>query len=44
MVLTKPGCPAKLVIPRHRTVKHGLLLCQIKHAGLTPEHFLELYR
>lgn len=43
MVLTKPGHPARLVIPRHRTVKHGLLLKQIKSAGLTPQTFLRLY-
>ena len=43
MVLTKPGHAARLVIPRHRTVKHGLLLRQIKNAGLTVEGFLTLY-
>jgi len=43
MVLIKPGCPTRLVIPRHRTVKHGLLIRQIKNAGLTVEAFLRLY-
>jgi len=43
MVLTKPGYPDRLVIPRHRTVKHGLLLRQIKNASLTAEAFLKLY-
>ena len=44
MVLTKPGIMARLTIPRHRTVKQGLLLRQIKNAGLTVEEFLALYR
>lgn len=44
MVLTKPGITARLTIPRHRTVKQGLLLRQIKNAGLTVEEFLALYR
>jgi len=44
MVLVKPGEEARLVIPRHRTVKHGLLIRQIKNAGLTVEQFLDLYR
>jgi predicted RNA binding protein YcfA (HicA-like mRNA interferase family) len=43
-VLVKPGYPARLVIPRHRTVKYGLLVRQIKNAGLTPDEFLDLYR
>jgi predicted RNA binding protein YcfA (HicA-like mRNA interferase family) len=43
-VLVKAGRQARLVIPRHRTVKHGLLIRQIKNAGLTQEEFLELYR
>jgi len=43
MVLTKPGEKARLVIPRHRTVKHGLLIRQIKNAGLTVDEFLLLY-
>ena len=42
-VLVKPGVSARLVIPRHRTVKHGLLVRQIKNAGLTVERSLELY-
>ena len=29
-------------IPRHRTVKIGLLLSKIKAAGITPEEFQEL--
>jgi predicted RNA binding protein YcfA (HicA-like mRNA interferase family) len=44
MVLTKPGIAARLTIPRHRTVKQGLLLRQIKNAGLTVDEFLALYR
>jgi predicted RNA binding protein YcfA (HicA-like mRNA interferase family) len=44
MVLTKPGIAARLTIPRHRTVKQGLLLRQIKNAGLTVEEFFALYR
>lgn len=43
MVLTKPGEKARLVIPRHRIVKHGLLIRQIKNAGLTVDEFLRLY-
>jgi predicted RNA binding protein YcfA (HicA-like mRNA interferase family) len=43
MVLTKAGCAARLVIPRHRTVKQGLLIRQIKNAGLTVQQFLGLY-
>jgi predicted RNA binding protein YcfA (HicA-like mRNA interferase family) len=43
MVLIKPGHAARLVIPRHKTVKHGLLLRQIKNAGLTVDEFLALY-
>ncbi|HUW99339.1 MAG: type II toxin-antitoxin system HicA family toxin [Phycisphaerae bacterium] len=44
MVLTKSGTAARLTIPRHRTVKQGLLIKQIKNAGLTVEEFLALYR
>jgi len=44
MVLTKPCEKARLVIPRHRTVKHGLLVRQIKNAGLTVNEFLALYK
>jgi predicted RNA binding protein YcfA (HicA-like mRNA interferase family) len=43
-VLTKPGEAARLVIPRHREVKFGLLIRQIKNAGLTQGEFLVLYR
>jgi len=43
-ILMKEGHPARLVIPRHRAVKYGLLVRQIKNAGLTQEKFLDLYR
>lgn len=43
MVMTKAGCKARLVIPRHRTVKQGLLVRQIRNAGLTVDEFLDLY-
>ena len=33
-----------LSIPRHRTVKKGLLLKLIKQAGLTVEEFSKFYR
>lgn len=44
--LTKEGNPNILSIPIHkgRTIKTGLLVDQIKKAGLTVEEFLELYR
>ena len=44
IVLTKPGVKARLTIPRHRIVKQGLLIKQIKNAGLTVQQFLKLYR
>jgi predicted RNA binding protein YcfA (HicA-like mRNA interferase family) len=44
--LTKPGLPVILSIPVHKgkPIKKGLLLDQIKKAGLTVEEFLEFYR
>lgn len=44
--LTKQGNPNTLSIPVHkgRPIKKGLLLDQIKKAGLTVEEFLEYYR
>lgn len=44
--LSKEGIPNILSIPVHkgRPIKKGLLLDQIKKAGLTVEDFLEYYR
>ncbi|HBI23410.1 MAG TPA: hypothetical protein DDX84_04225 [Nitrospiraceae bacterium] len=44
--LTKEGNPNILSIPVHKgkSVKKGLLLDQIKKAGLTVEEFWEFYR
>lgn len=44
--LTKEGNPVILSIPVHkgRPVKKGLIIDQIKKAGLTVEEFLGLYR
>lgn len=44
--LTKAGNPNILSIPVHKgkPVKKGLLLDQIKKAGLTVDEFLELYK
>jgi predicted RNA binding protein YcfA (HicA-like mRNA interferase family) len=44
--LTKQGNPNTLSIPVHkgRPIKKGLLLDQIKKAGLTVEEFLGYYR
>ena len=44
--LTKEGNPNILSIPVHtgKPVKKGLLLDQIKKAGLSPEEFLEHYK
>lgn len=44
--LTKAGNPNILSIPVHKgkPVKKGLLLDQIKKAGLTVEEFLEFYK
>jgi predicted RNA binding protein YcfA (HicA-like mRNA interferase family) len=39
-VLKRPGRPT-ISIPRHGSVKVGLLLSKIKAAGLTPEEFEE---
>ena len=43
-VLSREGSSLILSIPRHRTVKKGLLLKLIKQAGLTVDKFLEYYR
>ena len=44
--LTKQGNPNILSIPVHKgkPIKKGLLLDQIKEAGLTPQEFLEYYK
>ena len=44
--LTKPGSPVILSIPVHKgkPIKKGLLLAQIKKAGVTVKGFLEYYR
>ncbi len=44
--LTKQGNPNTLSIPVHkgRPIKKGLLLDQIKKAGLTVEEFLRYYK
>lgn len=44
--LTRQGNPNILSIPVHKgkTVKRGLLVDQIKKAGLTVEEFLKYYR
>ena len=44
--LTKSGIPVILSIPVHKgkPIKKGLLLDQIKKAGLTVEEFLRYYR
>jgi predicted RNA binding protein YcfA (HicA-like mRNA interferase family) len=44
--LTKPSNPVILSIPLHKgkPVKKGLLVAQIKKAGLTVEEFLKLYK
>lgn len=44
--LTKEGNPNILSIPMHKgkSIKKGLLLDQIKKAGLTLEMFMEYYR
>ena len=44
--LTKSGNPTILSIPIHKgkPVKKGLLLSQIKKAGLTLEEFLDYYK
>lgn len=40
----KEGHPANLSIPQHRELGTGLLLKQIKRAGLTVDEFLDLRR
>ncbi len=42
MVLVKEGHPANLSIPQHRELGTGLLLKQIKRAGLTVDEFFDL--
>jgi len=44
--LTKPGNPTILSIPLHKgkPLKKGLLVAQIKKAGMTVEEFLKLYK
>jgi predicted RNA binding protein YcfA (HicA-like mRNA interferase family) len=46
VVLKKEGNPNLLTVPVHKSkpIKKGLLLAQIKTAGLTIEEFLELYK
>lgn len=46
VVLKKEGNPILLTIPVHKgkPIKKGLLLAQIKKAGLTVEEFLEFYK
>ncbi|MCL4242344.1 MAG: type II toxin-antitoxin system HicA family toxin [Dehalococcoidia bacterium] len=44
VVLVRHGNPANLSIPQHRELGTGLLLRQIKRAGLTVDEFLELRR
>lgn len=45
VTLTKEGNPYILTIPMHKgkPIKKGLILDQIKKAGLTKEEFLEYY-
>lgn len=43
-VLSREGLNLILSIPRHRTVKKGLLVKLIKRAGLTVEEFWEYHR
>ncbi len=44
--LMKPGNPVILSIPLHKgkPVKKGLLVAQVKKAGMTVEEFLKLYK
>ena len=42
MILTKPGERHNVNIPNHREVKVGLLLKEIRKAGLTVAEFIEL--
>ncbi|MCL4237010.1 MAG: type II toxin-antitoxin system HicA family toxin [Anaerolineae bacterium] len=42
-LIAQRGDPyAQIVVPNHRTLKHGLLRKIIKDAGLTVEEFVEL--
>ncbi|MBI4338475.1 MAG: type II toxin-antitoxin system HicA family toxin [Chloroflexi bacterium] len=41
--LTKANSP-RLTIPVHRELRIGLLLYELKKAGITPEQFLEALR
>jgi predicted RNA binding protein YcfA (HicA-like mRNA interferase family) len=42
VILTRPGWPAILSIPRHKTLKAGTLRREIRKAGLTVRQFLDL--
>lgn len=46
VILKKEGNPSLLTIPVHKgkPIKKGLLMAQIKAAGLTVEEFLKHYR
>lgn len=46
VILKKEGNPNLLTIPVHKgkPIKKGLLMDQIKTAGLTTEEFLEFYK
>ncbi|MEE9613661.1 MAG: type II toxin-antitoxin system HicA family toxin [Thermodesulfobacteriota bacterium] len=46
VIMTRPGNANILSIPVHKgkSIKKGLLLNQIKRAGLTEEAFLKLYK
>lgn len=46
VVLKKEGVPALLTIPIHKgkPIKKGLLLAQIKKAGMTEEEFVSFYK
>lgn len=46
VILKKEGNPNLLTIPVHKgkPIKKGLLMAQIKTAGLTAEEFLEFYK
>ena len=42
MILTKPGARYNVNIPDHREVSRGVLLKEIKKAGLTVSEFIDL--
>lgn len=42
MILKKPDHVLSLVIPRHRTLKPGMLRSLIRDAGLTVDEFVQL--